>query len=117
MISDNVLDAALDYIDDNVDIMYVCSNEPTTFVEASATYKLGYKSTPTIGVPEAGTTGRKVVVSAVTDGVIDGTGTVNYIALADSVAEELIYVLAVDNPRLIDAESVFTTTAFDIEVA
>lgn len=118
MIADNPLDAALNYIKNNTENLYICSAEPTTFLEASSTYKLGVKASPAFVGPAAGdVSGRKITVSAVTDGVVSADGSAAYLALTDDSLSELLYVKLLDVARTISGETVFTVTAFDIGIA
>lgn len=114
-ILDTASDAALNAIQDNVTTLTVCSAEPTTFAEANATYKLGSKATPTISEPQAGdVSGRKIAISAITDGVISATGTATHWALID--ADTLYAVASVSVAQdLVSTANIFTLTAFDIE--
>jgi hypothetical protein len=117
VVSDNALDAALQYIEDNAENLYVCSQQPTTFAEASSTYKLGVKASPTFTGPGNGdTSGRKLTVDAITDGTLTGTGTIRYIAITDDSNTELLVVVSLNAERVVDSETTFTLTAFDIEI-
>jgi hypothetical protein len=116
-IHDNVLDAALDYIDDNVENLYICSAEPTTFAEASSTYKLGTKATPSVGSPTNGdSTGRKIVVSAVTDGTVSATGTATWVALTDDSASLLLVAQELSSSQGVTSGNTFTLTEWDITI-
>lgn len=115
-LTDNAMDALLNYIRTNCENLYVCSAEPTTFTEASSTYKLGTKATPTIGAPAAGdVSGRKVTVSAISDGVVNSAGTATWIALTDDSATELLFAKALSSSLALATGSPFTLNAFDIE--
>jgi hypothetical protein len=118
MITDNALDAALNYIKNNAENLYICNNLPTNFTEASSTYKVGVKANPAFTGPANGDSGgRKLTVNAVTDGSITGSGTIYYIAITKNTpTSELLVVLPLVTPRLIDADTTFTLTAFDIEI-
>lgn len=114
-IHDDLLDAALAVLT-NVENLYVCSAEPTTFAEASSTYKLGTKATPSIGaVANGDVSGRKRTVSAITDGVVDSAGEANYVALTDNSESKLLVVQALSSALNLATGSPFTLTAFDIE--
>jgi hypothetical protein len=116
-ISDTVLDQALSYIDSNCENLYLCSTEPTTFLQASDTYKLGVKATPSIGSPTNGdSSGRKIVVAAITDGTVSGTGTAVFIALTDDSASLLLCVQALSGTQAVSTGNVFTLTEFDITI-
>jgi len=115
-IDDLVLDAALDFIDASVENLYICSQEPVSYAEAQTTYKLGTKSAPGITAPEDGdVTGRKVVITAITDGVVDATGNADSWALCDNSESLLLAAGPLDSPQDVTAANTFTLEAFDIE--
>lgn len=114
---DDVLDAALDVIDDDTENLYICSAEPSTYAEAQTTYKLGTKATPTISAPANGdASGRKVTISAIADGTVDANGTASHWALTDNSASKLLAAGALSSSQVVTSGNVFTLTAFDIEI-
>jgi hypothetical protein len=115
-LGDSVLDAALDYVIDNAENVYVCSAEPTTFLEASSTYKLGTKASPSFTGPadDAVHDGRKITLDAIADGVVDAGGNAGYIAITDDSASDLLAVRTLDVVRTISGETVWTLTSVDI---
>jgi hypothetical protein len=115
-INDTVLDQALAYIDNNCENLYICSAQPKTFAEASSTYKLGVKATPSIGTPENGTTGRKIVVAAITDGTVTATDTATWVALTDDSASLLLCAQALNAGQAVTSGNTFTLTKFDITI-
>jgi hypothetical protein len=116
-INDTVLDQALAYIDDNVENLYICSAQPTTFAEASSTYKLGTKATPSVGAPTNGdVSGRKIVVAAITDGAVSATGTATWVALTDDSASLLLCAQALSAGQAVTSGNTFTLTEFDITI-
>lgn len=116
-INDTVLDQALSYIDTNAENLYICSAQPTTFTEASSTYKLGTKASPTIGAPTNGdSTGRKVVVSAITDGSVSATGTAAWIAITDDSASMLLVAQELSATQGVTSGNTFSLTEFDITI-
>lgn len=115
LIHDDVRDNGLSQIDSLTENLYLCSAEPTTFAQASSTYKLGTKAAPTIGVPEDGdTSGRKVVISAVTDGVVNTAGDATHWALTDDSGSKLLAAGALAATVALITGSPFTTTEFAI---
>lgn len=117
-LSDNVLDAALDYIDTNAGELHICSQEPANYTEATSTYTLGNKSSPTVSAPTAGdTSGRKVTVSSINDGSVTGTGTATHWALVKTTATtELLAAGSLSSSQSVTSGNTFTLTAFDIEI-
>lgn len=111
-LSNNALDAVLEYIAGHAENMYICSQKPTTYNEAVNTYKLGTKASPSFTGPSAGPGGtRQLKVDAVSNGVINKNGTAAYLALTCNSQSELIAVLDLEEPRNISGESTFTVTA------
>ena len=67
------------------------------------------------GEPIAGAELRQVTVSAITDGVVDGTGTVGYWAIVDATNTKLLAAAALDAAESVTNGNTFTLNAFDIE--
>lgn len=82
LIPDAAFDLLLNYIQDSATVLHITSTEATTYAEATATYDLGDKPTPTIAEPsDRGGGGREIVISAITDGDVTATGTADSWAL------------------------------------
>lgn len=101
-----------------VENLYICSQQPLTFAEASSTYKLGTKATPTITGPTDRPSGggRRVTVGAITDGTVDTTGTASHYALCDNSASKLLGTQALASSQPVTQGNPFTLTAFDIGI-
>lgn len=114
---DDVFDNGLNVLPTNVENLYVCSQEPTTFTEASSTYKLGTKSAPSIGSPadKAGG-GREVTVAAISDGTVDATGTASHYALTDNSATKLLATGSLAASQSVTAGNPFTLAAFAVGI-
>ncbi len=114
---DDVLDAALQELIDNVDGFYLCSQEPTTYAEATSTYALGSKSSPTLGSIGNVTGGRSLTVSAFTDGSCSASGTATHWALVDSVTSKLYATQALSASQNVISGNDFTIDLFYIVMA
>jgi len=113
-----VLDAALQYLEDNVDRISVCSTQPTTYAEAITTYKLAISSTPTFTGPGAGDGGgssRKTTVDQEATITVDASGDAQHIALCKSGTSTLLYVTTCTLQGLTAGNTV-TIPAWDIEL-
>lgn len=91
---DNVMDAALDYIKNNSTKLTVCNAEPTTFTQATATFKLASVviNSTNFGSPTNGdVSGRKITVNAQTSVSIDSTDNATWVALVKSASSMLTY--------------------------
>jgi len=115
MIRSSSLDLVLADIRTNTDRIYLCSQAPTTFTEASATYDVGYKASPTINAPEAGSgSQRKIVCAAITDGVVNsGGGTATHYALVNQAGSVLLAVHALAASKALVDTDPWTCAAFD----
>lgn len=87
-ISDSVLDNGLDYLTNNGLRLDLCSSLPSDWNDI-LTYTRGNKTSISVGSPEDGSSGRKVVVPAVIYGVVTSTGACDYWALSDGSSELL----------------------------
>lgn len=87
---DDVYDQALNYIETNCDKLTICSQHPTTYTEANATYALG-DAVPTFTGPANGdVSGRKTQVDAVSAATVDASGNANHAALLDTINSKLL---------------------------
>ena len=123
VLHDDVLDAALDWIANAGDIIFLCTAAPTTYTQASSTYKLADHAMTegdgngdyTIG--DDGTSGRKLTVVTQTGIVVDTTGTVTHVAICDSVAQKVLAVTSVTSQSVTAAGTCslagFTVTVND----
>jgi len=78
-INPEVFDQGLDYADANGTRIDLCTQEPTTYSQATTkgTYSCGYKTgLNTSTTANGGDDGRKVTVPSINDGTVDCTGSV-----------------------------------------
>lgn len=116
-ISDFILDAALSVLDTDANRIDICSQEPATFTEATATYTLGNKTGITVGAPaDRAPNGRKVTVSAVSGGSVTGTGTASHWAITDTVNSRLHAANSLSASQVVTSGNTFTLTAIDIGI-
>lgn len=80
---DAAFDLALDYINDGTRLD-ITSQEVTTTGNRD-TYTLGNKTSPTIGAPTDGASnGRRVVISAISDGSVTANGTASHWCISNA---------------------------------
>lgn len=117
-LTDNALDSGLSYLNTNGDRVDICSQEPTTYTEATSTYTLGNKTSASVGAPTNGdTSGRKVVVAAITDGSVTATGTASHWALVKTTATtELLAAESLSSSQAVTSGNDFTLGAIDITI-
>jgi hypothetical protein len=116
-LADIVFDGGLNQLNGLTENLYITSAEATTFAEASTTFRLGTKATPTIGtgVDRSGG-GREVVVSAITDGTVNTTGSATHYALTDNSASLLLATGLLSAPQSVTASNTFTLGSFAIGI-
>ena len=115
-IADYVLDAALAKLLE-ANRLDICSQEPTTYAEATTTYTLGNKTSLSVGAPTDRTpNGRKVVVAAITDGTVTGTGTATHYAISDTGNSRLLATGALSASQAVTSGNTFTTGTVDVGI-
>ncbi len=119
--NDLMLDAALGYVDDCT-VLTVCSAQPTTYAEATTTYKLA-DVVMTAGAGNGDYTlangdvsGRKLTVVQQSAVPIDTSGTATHVALSISGSSTLVYVTTCTSQSLTSGGTV-TVPNWDIEIA
>lgn len=121
-LSTDVPDQALAYIRTKADKIYLCTQDPTTYTEATSTYALASKNLGAgncFGAPGAGSgNNRKISSVPFVDGSVTASGTATKWAVVDSAVGDLLLLahgslaasLAVVNGNL------FTLGSFDIAI-
>mgnify|MGYP003666506183 FL=1 len=116
-LNDRVYDEGLSVLDLEANAVHVTSAEATTYTEATSTYTLGLSSSLSIAAPSDRTGGgRKVAVSAISDGDITGTGTVTHYALVDTANSRLLATAALTASQSVTNGNTFTLATFDIGI-
>ncbi len=115
-INDEVFDQGLDYADANGTRIDICSQEPTSYAEATSTYTLGNKPGLNTGATQNGATdGRRVVVPAISDGAVTATATATHWALTDGSAI-LVATGALASSQAVTNGNTFTLGAISITI-
>lgn len=115
-INDEVFDQGLDYADTNGTRIDICSSEPASYA-AVAGVSLGNKTGLNTGATQNGATnGRRVIVPAITDGTVTGTGTATHWALTDGSAI-LVATGALSSSQGVTSGNTFTLDAISITIA
>jgi hypothetical protein len=116
-VANAVLDAALNYLSANVTQECLCSSEPTTYAQATTTYKLGIKTGLTSGSftgPADGTvSGRKITVNQESAIDVDSSGTATHVALCSGSV--LLYVTTITS-QVVTAGNTVTIQDWSIEL-
>ena len=116
-LNDAILDGGLTILDTLGDKLHLCSQQPTTYAEANATYTLGNKTSISIGAPADGVAnGRRVTVAAITGGSITATGTASHYAIVDTTNSRLLATHTLSASQSVTSGNTFSLAAFDITI-
>lgn len=116
-LADDVLDNGLSQLPANVDEIHICSQEPTTYAEATSTYSLGVKTAPTIGAAADRTDGgREVEAAAFSDGSVSATGTATHYAWVNAAGTVLYATKALSSSQAVTNGNTFSLTAHAIGI-
>lgn len=118
---DDVLDAALDVINDNCDRIDICSQEPANYTEATSTYTLGFKDHGSAGSAfgdpgDRSPSGRKISSTAVTDGAVTGTDDATHWAASDVTNTKLLAANSLSSSQAVTSGNAFSLPSFDIGI-
>jgi hypothetical protein len=116
-LSDRVFDNGLSVLDLEANKILITSQEATTYTEANTTYALGNSTSLSIGAPRDRTGGgREVVVAAITDGSVTGTGTATHYAIVDTVNSRLLATGSLSASQSVNSGNTFTLSTVTIGI-
>lgn len=116
-LSDRVFDNGLTVLDTEANAIYITSQEATDYTDATATSALGNSTSLSIGAPQDRTGGgREVVVAAITDGSVTGTGTATHYAIVDTVNSRLLATSTLTAPQSVTSGNTFTLSSVSIGI-
>ena len=116
-LNDRVLDNGLTVLDTEANKILVTSQEATTFTEANVTYALGNSTSLSIAAPsDRSGGGREVVVAAITDGSVTGTGTATHYAIVDTVNSRLLATSTLTASQAVTSGNTFTLSSVSIGI-
>ncbi|MBQ59093.1 MAG: hypothetical protein CMA66_00930 [Euryarchaeota archaeon] len=112
-LNDRVLDSGLTTLDTEANRIDVCSQEPTTYAEATSTYTLGNSTSLSGAAPsDRSGGGREVVFAAITDGSITGTGTATHYSISDTNNSRLLVTGSLSASQSVTNGNSFTGASF-----
>lgn len=113
----DVFDAAHNYVKDNCTKITLCSQEPTTFAEANATYALADVTVDSsdFTIADGDVSGRKLTVAAQSGVTVDTSGTSNHVALLDVANSKLLRVTT-HTAQALTSGNTADIAAFDFEL-
>ena len=116
-LNDRVLDNGLTVLDTEANKILITSQEATTYTEANATYALGDSTSLSIAAPSDRTAGgREVVVAAITDGSVTGTGTATHYAIVDTLNTRLLATSTLTASQAVTSGNTFTLSSVSVGI-
>ena len=95
-------------------VLHICSAQPADYAGVAAV-SLGNKATPTVGsVGARSPTGRKVTISAITDGSVTTSGTASHFALVDGT--RLLCAGDLSSSQAVTSGNTFSLATVDIGI-
>jgi hypothetical protein len=116
-LNNRVFDNGLTVLDTEANRIDITSQEATSYAEATSTYTLGNSTSLSIGAPQDRSGGgREVVVSAITDGSVTGTGTATHYAIVDTVNSRLLATGSLTASQSVTSGNTFTLSSVAIGI-
>lgn len=116
-LDNRVFDNGLTVLDTEADKIIITSQEATTYTEANATYALGNSTSLSIGAPQDRSGGgREVVVAAISDGSVTGTGTATHYAMVDASNTRLLATGSLTASQSVTTGNTFTLSSIAIGI-
>lgn len=116
-LGDRVFDAGLTVLDTEANAIHITSQEATSYTDATSTSTLGNSTSLSIGAPQDRTGGgREVVVAAITDGSVTGTGTATHYAIVDTVNSRLLATGSLSASQSVTSGNTFTLASVSIGI-
>lgn len=115
-IDDKIRDEGLVYLTNNGDEVYLCSQAPANFTEATATHALTDPEPIGFGSPADYTGGRQVSSTTVSGGDVSTSGTATHVAVVDSVNQILLVVIALGSGVSVLAGGTYDLNSFNVRM-
>ena len=115
-LDNRVFDNGLTVLDTEANAIHITSAEATSFANVAAV-TLGNSTSLSIGAPQDRTGGgREVVVAAIADGSVTGTGTATNYAIVDTVNSRLLATGSLTASQAVTSGNTFTLSSVSIGI-
>lgn len=118
LLDDSVIDGSLNIVKNGATQMAICSAQPTSYAEATATYMLALKTGLTsgsfTGPTDGDSTGRKLTKTAETGITVTNPGTATHVALCSG---SVLLLVDTCTSQVLTAGNTVNTPAFKWEIA
>ena len=116
-LDNRLFDNGLTVLDTEANAIHITSAEATSYAEATSTYTLGNSTSLSIGAPQDRSGGgREVVVAAIIDGSVTGTGTATHYAIVDTGNSRLLATSTLTASQSVTSGNTFTLSSVAIGI-
>lgn len=116
-LADRVFDNGLTVLDTEANRIDITSQESTTYAEATSTHTLGNSTSLSIAAPsDRSGGGREVIVAAISDGSVSGTGTATHYAIVDTSNSRLLVTGSLSASQSVTSGNTFSLASFTIGI-
>jgi len=116
-LDDRVFDNGLAVLDTEANAIHITDSEATDYTDATSTSTLGNSTSLSIGAPQDRSGGgREVVVAAITDGSVTGTGTATHYAIVDTANSRLLATGDLTASQAVTSGNTFTLSSVAIGI-
>ena len=115
-LDNRVFDNGLTVLDTEANAIHITSAEATSYANV-ASVTLGNSTSLSIGAPQDRSGGgREVVVAAITDGSVTGTGTATHYAIVDTVNSRLLATSTLTASQSVTSGNTFTLSSVAVGI-
>jgi hypothetical protein len=116
-LDDRVFDNGLAVLDTEANAIHITDSEATDYTDATSTSTLGNSTSLSIGAPQDRSGGgREVVMAAITDGSVTGTGTATHYAIVDTANSRLLATGDLTASQAVTSGNTFTLSSVAIGI-
>jgi hypothetical protein len=116
IVHDIVLTNGLTILDTQSDRLYIVSQDPNNYTEATSTYALGNKNFGVGAVFGTPPNGQRVTSNPITDGVVTANGTAAGWAVVTSGSSRMDVNGDLSAAQVVSSGNTFTLGAFDVRI-
>tara|TARA_R110000824_G_scaffold401741_1_gene614350 strand:- start:4593 stop:4964 length:372 start_codon:yes stop_codon:yes gene_type:complete len=117
LLDNRVFDNGLTVLDTEANAIYITSQQAVSYVDATSTSALGDSTSLSIAAPsDRSGGGREVVVAAITDGSVTGTGTATHYAIVDTANSRLLAAGSLTASQSVTTGNTFTLSSVSIGI-
>ena len=116
-LNNRVFDNGLTVLDTEANRIDITSQEAASYAEATSTYTLGNSTSLSIAAPsDRSGGGREVVVAAVADASVTGSGTVTHFSIVDTGNSRLLATGSLTASQVVASGNTFSLGSFTIGI-